>query len=83
MILITITNVVCSMNNEDQRSRQELEERVTYCEHLVDTLNGVVVDLQKRVLALEQQNRKLLTEIQEQQDASRVMGGANVKPPHY
>ena len=71
------------MNNETQTSRQQLEERVTYCEHLVDTLNGVVSDLQKRVISLELQNSKLLNEIQQQQDASRIIGGADVKPPHY
>jgi len=71
------------MNNEAHTSRQQLEERVTYCEHLVDTLNGVVSDLQKRVLSLELQNSKLLNEIRQQQDASRVLGGADVKPPHY
>ncbi len=71
------------MNNEDHISRQQLEERITYCEHLADTLNGVVADLQKRVIALERQNNKLLTEIQQQQEASLVMGGANEVPPHY
>ena len=71
------------MNNEDHKSRQQLEERITYCEHFVDTLNGVVTDLQKRVISLEQQNSKLLTEIKQQQDASRTLGGANEKPPHY
>ena len=71
------------MNNEEQRSRQQLEERITYCEHLADTLNGVVTDLQTRVISLENQNRKLLEEIRQQQEASRLMGGTNEKPPHY
>ncbi len=71
------------MNNEDHKSRQQLEERITYCEHFADTLDGVVTDLQKRVILLERQNQKLLAEIQQQQEASRVMGGSDEKPPHY
>ncbi|MDA3927132.1 MAG: SlyX family protein [Kiritimatiellae bacterium] len=71
------------MKNEDHASRQQLEERVTYCEHLADTLNGVISDLQTRVLLLEHQNRKLLTEMQQQQDASSALGITNEKPPHY
>lgn len=70
------------MSPEDPTSRQQVEERVTYCEHLVDTLNGVVTDLQKRVLALELQNRKLQAELQ-QQEASRAFGLGGEKPPHY
>jgi len=71
------------MNNEEQIARQNLEERITYCEHLADTLNGVVTDLQTRVISLEEQNKKLLAELQQQQESSRLMGGANEKPPHY
>jgi uncharacterized coiled-coil protein SlyX len=71
------------MSPEDHTSRQQVEERITYCEHLVDTLNGVVADLQKRVLALELQNRKLLAELQQQQEAFRSVGMAGEKPPHY
>jgi uncharacterized coiled-coil protein SlyX len=71
------------MSNEIRTSSQQLEERVTYCEHLADTLNGVVADLQKRMLALELQNRKLLIEFKQQQEASRVFGIANETPPHY
>lgn len=71
------------MSQEDQTSRQKLEERVTYCEHLADTLNGVVADLQKRVLALELQNRRLLAELQQQQEAFRAVGAPNERPPHY
>ncbi len=71
------------MNPEPDPSRQQLEERITYCEHLVDTLNAVVSDFQKRVLSLELQNRKLLTVLQQQQEASRVFGAANEAPPHY
>ncbi|HNX34955.1 MAG TPA: SlyX family protein [Kiritimatiellia bacterium] len=71
------------MSTEVQTDHQPLEERITYCEHLVDTLNGVVTDLQKRVFALELQNRKLLMEIKQQQEASRAFGMADEKPPHY
>jgi uncharacterized coiled-coil protein SlyX len=71
------------MSTEPHTPLQPLEERITYCEHLVDTLNGVVSDLQKRVLSLETQNRKLLTELQQQQAASRVLGEPTDKPPHY
>jgi uncharacterized coiled-coil protein SlyX len=71
------------MSLEDHTSRQQLEERITHCEHLVDTLNTVVTDLQKRTLSLELQNRKLLTALQQQQEASRVIGAANETPPHY
>ena len=71
------------MSQETQTARQQLEERITYCEHLVDTLNTVVADLQKRVLSLELQNRKLLTALQQQQAASRVSGEASETPPHY
>ena len=71
------------MSQEDHTSRQQLEERITHCERLVDTLNAVVADLQKRVLSLELQNRKLVTALQQQQEASRVSGEANEPPPHY
>lgn len=71
------------MSTESHASHQPLEERITYCEHLVDTLNGVVSDLQKRVLALERQNRKLLQELKQQQEASRVSAMAPETPPHY
>ena len=71
------------MSQEDLTSRQPLEERITYCEHLADTLDTVVSDLQKRVLSLELQNRKLLAELKQQQEASRVFGAANETPPHY
>jgi len=60
-----------------------LEERITYCEHLVDTLNGVVTDLQKRVLAVELQNRKLVKELQQRQEATLEPGMAAETPPHY
>ena len=71
------------MSQEADTSRQQLEERITHCEHLADTLNAVVADLQKRVLALELQNRKLVTALQQQQEASRAIGAANETPPHY
>lgn len=71
------------MSQEDQTSQQKLEERVTYCEHLADTLNGVVADLQKRVLALELQNGRLIAELQQQQEALRAGGTLNERPPHY
>ena len=71
------------MSTETNTSHQQLEERITYCEHLVDTLNGVVTDLQKRVLSLELQNRKLFMEFKQQQEAARAAGVADEKPPHY
>ena len=71
------------MNTESPDPRQALETRITYCEHLADTLNGVVTDLQKRVLALEIQNRALLAELRQQQEAARVIGQAAERPPHY
>ncbi len=71
------------MSQEAHTSGQQMEERVTHCEHLVDTLNAVVADLQKRVLALESQNRQLAAALQRQQEASRVSGLANEIPPHY
>jgi len=72
-----------NMSHEDHTSRQQLEERITHCERLVDTLNAVVADLQKRVLALELQNRKLAAALHQQQEALRVSGEANEQPPHY
>ena len=71
------------MSQEAHTARQQLEERITYCEHLADTLNTVVADLQKRVLSLELQNRRLLTALQKQQETSRVFGAADETPPHY
>lgn len=71
------------MSNEDPHARRPLEERITHCERLADTLNAVVTDLQKRVLALELQNRKLVAELHRQQEASRTSGLANERPPHY
>ncbi len=71
------------MNNEADLSRLRLEERVTYCERLVDTLDEVTAHLQKRVLALEDQNRKLLSEIRRQQEAARASELPHEKPPHY
>lgn len=71
------------MSTEAQTDHQPLEERITYCERLVDTLNGVVTDLQKRVLTLELQNRKLIMALQQQREASRETGIDSEKPPHY
>lgn len=71
------------MSQETHTSRQQLEERITYCEQLVDTLNAVVADLQKRVCSLELQNRTLIAAFQQQQEASRAFGEANEQPPHY
>jgi len=71
------------MRAEPENPRQPLEERITYCEHLVDALNGVVTDLQQRVLSLELQNRKLRAELQQQREASRVSGMDAERPPHY
>lgn len=71
------------MSTETRTSSQQLEERITYCEHLVDTLNGVVTDLQKRASSLELQNRKLVIELRQQQEAARASGMADEKPPHY
>ena len=74
------------MSHKDHTSRQQLEERITHCEHLADTLNAVVADLQKRVLALEAQNRKLVIELRQQreaQDAFRAAAEADERPPHY
>jgi uncharacterized coiled-coil protein SlyX len=71
------------MSTETNTSHQQLEERITYCEQLADTLNGVVADLQKRVLSLELQNRKLFMEFKQQQESARATGMADEKPPHY
>jgi len=71
------------MSPEAPSSHRQLEERITYCEHLVDTLNAVVTDLQKRVLTLELQNRTLAQELNEQKEAARALGLAAEKPPHY
>ena len=71
------------MNQETLAAHQRLEERITYCESLVDTLNEVVTDLQKRVISLEIQNRKLLADFQRQQEAARAIGESNERPPHY
>jgi len=71
------------MSQEAHTTRQQLEERITHCERLADTLNAVVADLQTRVLSLELQNRKLLMALQQQQEASRAFGTANETPPHY
>lgn len=71
------------MSTEDPSSRHVLEERITHCEHLVDALNRVVADLQKRALALELQNRNLIAAFKQQQEAARSFGLADEKPPHY
>lgn len=83
---VSLKTALCytsAMSPEDPTARTKLEERITYCEHLVDTLNGVATDLQKRVLALEAQNRKLALELQRQQEAARALGAADERPPHY
>lgn len=72
-----------SMSPETPSSHRQLEERITYCEHLVDALNAVATDLQKRVLALELQNRALAQELKEQKEAARDSGTSNERPPHY
>jgi len=71
------------MSHEDPSARQQLEERITYCEQLADRLNAVVTDLQKRVFSLELQNRKLASELRQQQDPSRAFGAPQEAPPHY
>lgn len=71
------------MSKEVPAERQPLEERITYCEHLADTLNAVVTDLQKRMLALEHQNRELWRELRQQQENDRSLGTTGEKPPHY
>lgn len=74
------------MTLKNPTSLRRLEERITHCERLAETLDGVVTDLQKRVLALEAQNRKLVAELQQQrqaQEALRSDGPADERPPHY
>lgn len=74
------------MTPEEPTSRRQLEERITHCERLADALDGVVTDLQKRVLALETQNRKLTAELRQQreaQEAFRAAGESDERPPHY
>lgn len=71
------------MNTEPDSVRCRLEERVTYCEGLVDSLNGVVTDLQKRMLALEHRYQLLLEIHRQQEEASGEVGSADEKPPHY
>lgn len=71
------------MSTDDNLARQRLEERITHCERLADTLSGVVADLQMRLLALEALNHKLLAEVREQRDAQRARGQPEERPPHY
>jgi uncharacterized coiled-coil protein SlyX len=71
------------MSTDATTARQRLEERVTHCERLADTLNGVVADLQTRMLALEALNRKLLADVREQREAQRALGQQEERPPHY
>jgi len=86
MQALPVSRAVCYtgyMSHEDPTSRQQLEERITYCEQLADRLDHVVTDLQKRVLSLELQNSKLAAELRQQQDLSRVFGAPHEVPPHY
>lgn len=71
------------VSTEPDIARHALEERITHCERLADTLNEVITDLQRRVSELERQNRKLLAELQQQQEASRALGLDSERPPHY
>lgn len=72
-----------NMSHEDHSARHPLEERITYCEQLAERLDAVVTDLQKRVLSLEIQNRRLAAELRQQQDLSRAFGAPQETPPHY
>ncbi|MDO4551625.1 MAG: SlyX family protein [Planctomycetia bacterium] len=63
-----------------------LEERLTFCEHLNETLDGVVRDLQNRLTRLEFRCDVMAEEIRRLQNMNRE-GISSVpqdqKPPHY
>ncbi len=67
------------MNNQ-----QQLEERIAYCEEFVDSLNEVVVDLQRRLQSLELQNLRLIEQVKGLQNLSgEPFNPRDEKPPHY
>lgn len=65
-------------------SQRKLEERITYCEEFIDSLNEVIIDLQKRVQILELQNVRMADELRTLQNLSREpFNPRDEKPPHY
>ncbi|MDO4574464.1 MAG: SlyX family protein [Planctomycetia bacterium] len=67
-----------------EERQRKLEERLTLCERLNDTLNEVVVDLQKRLSLLEREHTQVVEELRRLRSESREpFDPVQEKPPHY
>ena len=60
-----------------------LEERITFCEQFLETLNGVVIDLQKRLQNAEIRNVRLAEEVRRLREITAEPLPENERPPHY
>ncbi len=63
----------------DSARIQELEVRLSYQDHLLAELDGVVRGFALRVERLERE----LSELKESTSAALDVGAGNEKPPHY
>ena len=67
--------------NEEQRL-VEIESKLTYQDHLIETLNEIIFAQQKSIDLLETK-LSLLTDRFKKADGEAEIGPANEKPPHY
>lgn len=63
---------------------QQLEERIAHGERMLEVLNEVVVEQEKRLQKLEIQNLQIIEEIRRLRNIFREpFLPENEKPPHY
>ncbi len=64
--------------------QRQLEERIAFCERYIDSLNEVIVDMQKRLQLLELQGVRMKDDLARLEDQQREPFDPGVdKPPHY
>lgn len=64
--------------------QRQLEERIAFCERYIDSLNEVIVDMQKRLQLVELQNVRFKDDLSRLVDQQREPFDPGLeKPPHY
>lgn len=61
----------------------ELETKQAYQEDLIQNLNKIIFDQQKRLEQLEVAYKYLLTQTKELSEIASTVGSLDEKPPHY
>jgi len=69
------------MSDPNAERLEKIETHVAHLEHLVEQLNGVVVE-QSRLLSRLQAQQQQLASTVETQELERIKN-TNTKPPHY